>query len=833
MKKFFTRILAVVCCLAVSLSVNAQFSKVFESYPKGYTPTLNAAFELTAIAETLGTDTLTLNAALTEWFGGGGSENLIFLEDAEGTRSDNYTQGGRGGFWMTAQGTPTGWTGEVGEDVWYNTFSISPVDNALYISIGQHPDALTGGEELKAKFVLVFNEKEATFDITLKVLKLELPEATNLRSKLTIVERRSAVVEQWAKYSKATTDTLDFKGIATALGTTPALFSEAIGKMAYTTKADEGDNMETYGFMTDTLTNASTSSNVPGWWYANPFDGYDEFVSVASTQGVFYADAFAFNSETEELTFDVGQRSGELPIILDGQDPIDQAKCKVYFIYGDKAVELSITLKIVERDVVPFAEMTEVGSETVKLSQYPTSSYETVSFSLDIDAISTLLEVDAAEITLWAPTEDGDITDDYSLNPGEEGFWFSKDGYRSTWSPSCGLYVQAPTNGDYSRFITAQYPDVFQGGETGIATLYLVAGAKYYTVHVEMEIKTKEGPAVTYESVAERAVNIQVVPASVYDIDMRYDIDPAELEALIGTTAPTLYARKAPAEGSEWVDELDDRYSCDPKPGFWMSTEGYRSTWGTSGTNWGFSYVTPENVQNIPLSKEGVQQFVFFQMPNTSQVGDEYNAVVYLANDETGKMISYNMSIKFVSTVIPPAEVVGTQTLWLPVKANLHTYTTVDFSDVVEKLELGEATELEAINSLCVLMEDGTMSEPMSTSVGAQITDQGYLDMTETFTDAHVNIDFNVVTGTNQMAFDVEEWLGQWDNDTHINTKIGFQKENKIYVFYITFVSEEVYTRIAEAKANASKAVIFDLSGRRVEKAGRGVYIMNGKKMVK
>lgn len=830
MKKFFTRILAVVCCLAASISVNAQFSKVFESYPKGYTPTLNTSFELTAIAETLGTDTLTLNAALTEWFGGGGSENLIFLEDAEGTRSDNYTQGGRGGFWMTAQGTPTGWTGDVGEDVWYNTFSISPVDNALYISIGQHPDALTGGEELHAKFVLVFNAKEASFDITLKVLKLDLPEATNLRSKLNIVERRSAVVEQWAKYSKATTDTLDFKGIAAALGTTPALFSEAIGKMAYTTKADEGDNMDTYGFMTDTLTNASTSSNVPGWWYANPFDGYDEFVSVASTQGVFYADAFAFNSETEELTFDVGQRSGELPIILDGQDPIDQAKCKVYFIYGDKAVELSITLKIVERDVIPFAEMTEVGSETVKLSQFPTNSYETVSFSLDIDAISALLEVDAAEITLWAPTEDGDITDDYSLNPGEEGFWFSKDGYRSTWSPSCGLYVQAPTNGDYSRFVTAQYPDVFEGGDTGIATLYLVAGAKYYTVHVEMEIKTKEGPAVTYESVAERAVNIQVVPSSsVYAIDMRYDIDPAELEVLIGTTAPTLYARKAPAEGSEWVDELDDRYSCTPYPGFWMSTEGYRSTWGTSGTNWGFSYLGDGSSD---LNKEGVHQFEFFQMPNTSQVGDEYNAVVYLANDETGKMISYNMSIKFVSTVIPPAEVVGTQTLWLPVKAGLHTYTTVDFSDVVEKLELEDARQLEAINSLCVLMEDGTMSEPMATSSEAPITDKGCLDMTEKFTEAHVNIIFNV-TETNQMAFDVEEWLGQWDNDTRIVTKIGFQKENKIYIFNITFVSEEVYTRIAEAKANASKAVIFDLSGRRVEKTGRGVYIMNGKKMVK
>lgn len=819
MKKFFTRILAVVCCLAASLSVNAQFSKVLESYPKGYTPTLNATFELTAIAETLNTDTTTLNSALTNWFGGSGSTNLIFLEDGEGTRYDNYTQGSNGGFWMTAQGTPTGWTGEVGEDVWYNTFSISPVDNALYISIGQHPDALTGGEELHAKFVLIFNEKEATFDITLKVLKLELPEATNLRSKLTIVERRSTVVEQWARSNtKGDTDTLDFKGIAAALGTTPALFSEAIGKMTYTTKANEDDSSEAYGFMTDTLTNVTTSSNAPGWWFANPFDGYDEFVSVPSTQGKFYAEAFALNAESEQLTYNIGQMGGELPIILDGQDPIDQAMCKVYFIYGDKAVELSITLKIVERDMVPFSEMTEVGRETVKLSQYPTTDYSSVSFSLDLDAISSLLECDVADISLWAAVEGDDISDAETATKG--GFWFNKDGYSAGHGNNSGIYVEPDVAGDYSKFNVGQYPSAFEGGDTAVATIYLVSGDKYYMVDIKMEIKTKEGPSAEFESLANRAVKIQIVPANDYPVEMKYYIDPSDYE-LIETTTPALYGQKNPGDGSEWTGGYTDSYTCTPYPGFWMSKEGYPRGWNTSADDyspWGVTYAD--------------NQFTFYQMPSHNQVGDTYNATLYLVNEETGKMISYLFDIKFVSNIIPQAEVVGTQTLWLPVKAGLHTYTTVDFSDVVEKLELEEARQLEAINSLCVLMEDGTMSEPMATSSEAPITDKGCLDMTEKITEAHVNIIFNV-TETNQMAFDVEEWLNQWDNDTRIVTKIGFQKENKIYIFNITFVSEEVYTRIAEAKANASKAVIFDLSGRRVEKTGRGVYIMNGKKMVK
>lgn len=820
MKRYFTRILAVVCCLVASLSANAQYSKVFESYPKGYNPTLDAAFELTAIAETLGTDTATLNSALTSWFGGSGSTNLIFLEGPDGTRYDNYTQGGKGGFWMTAQGTPTGWTGDVGDDVWYNTFSISPVDNALYISIGQHPDALTGGEELKAKFVLVFNEKEATFDITLKVLKLDLPEATNLLSKLTIVDRKSTVVEQWARSNtKGDTDTLDFKGIAAALGTTPALFSEAIGKMTYARKADEGDNPDTYGFKTDTLTNVTTSSNAPGWWFAAPFDGYDEFVSVASTQGKFYAEAFALDSESEQLTFNIGQMGGEFPILVDGQDPIDQAMCKVYFIYGDKAVELSITLKIVERDIVPFAEMTEVGSETVELSQYPTTDYSSVSFSLDLDAISSLLECEVADISLWAAIEGDDISDTETATKG--GFWFNKEGYSAGHGNNSGIYVEPDVAGDYSKFNVGQYPSAFEGGETAVATIYLVNGDKYYKVDVKMEIKIKEGPSAEFVSVANRAVKIQIVPASNYSVEMNYYIDPSDYE-LIGTTTPTLYGQKDPGDGSEWTDGYTDSYTCTPYPGFWMSKEGYPRGWNTSADDyspWGVTYAD--------------DLFTFYQMPNHNQVGDTYNATLYLVNEETGKMISYLFDIKFVSNVIPQAEVVGTETLWLPVKADSHTYTEVDLTTVLEKLELENARQLEAINSLSVLMEDGTMSEPMATSNGAQITDKGYLDMTETFTDAHVNIEFNIVTGTNQMAFDVEEWLGQWDNDTRIVTKIGFQKENKIYIFNITFVSEEVYTRIAEAKSNASKAAIFDLSGRRVENAGRGVYIVNGKKMVK
>lgn len=808
MKKYFTRILAVVCCLVASLSANAQFSKVFEQYPRSSYETDAANWKLSEVAEALGTDAATLAEEIDNV-----SDDLFYLDGTE----DKEHNCNPNGYWLNLNAEKTAW----GDDAyWYVTIDADAEDDRLSLNVGQYPGHFEGGEETAvAKLVLVLGEKSVTFDISLKVLKIDLPEATNLLSKLTIVERKSTVVEQWARSStKGDTDTLDFKGIAAALGTTPELMSVAMTKMTYTTKANEDDSSEAYGFMTDTLTNVTTSSNAPGWWFANPFDGYDEFVSVASTQGKFYAEAFALDAESEQLTYNIGQMGGEFPILVDGQDPIDQAMCKVYFIYGDKAVELSITLKIVERDIVPFAEMTEVGSETVELSQYPTTDYSSVSFSLDLDAISSLLECEVADISLWAAIEGDDISDTETATKG--GFWFNKEGYSAGHGNNSGIYVEPDVAGDYSKFNVGQYPSAFEGGETAVATIYLVNGDKYYKVDVKMEIKIKEGPSAEFVSVANRAVKIQIVPASNYSVEMNYYIDPSDYE-LIGTTTPTLYGQKDPGDGSEWTDGYTDSYTCTPYPGFWMSKEGYPRGWNTSADDyspWGVTYAD--------------DLFTFYQMPNHNQVGDTYNATLYLVNEETGKMISYLFDIKFVSNVIPQAEVVGTEALWLPVKADSHTYTEVDLTTVLEKLELENARQLEAINSLSVLMEDGTMSEPMPTSAEAPITDKGYLDMTEKFTEAHVNIIFNV-TDTKKMSFDVEEWLGEWDTDTRIVTKIGFQKENKIYIFNITFVSEEVYTRIAEAKANASKAVIFDLSGRRVEKTGRGVYIMNGKKMVK
>ena len=812
MKKYFTRFLALVCCLAASLTASAQYSKVFETYPAGYTPMLDATFELSAVAETLGTDATTLATALN----GTWSTPLFFLEDADGKRYSDYTQGSNGGFWMTAQATPTGWTGEVGEDVWYNVLAVDEETNAFTISIGQHPDALQGGEELKAKFVLAFNEKEATFDITMKILTIDIPTEPVLLSKLNVIQHKSVEVHQWARNSDyGETDTLDFKGVPAALGISPELFAVGLQRVVFATKVREDDGL---GLMGDTLTNVPTGE-APGWWFDTTNDTpiYSKF--VAKSDGVFFVDAFQFDPETEQLYFDIGQKGGALPI--DGSDQglgtINEVSTTIYFVYDGKAIDLKVKLVIDEREKVPFAEMTEVGSEDVNLSQYPTSNYETLSFSLDIDAISALLECDPTEITLWAPDGNDDITDEFSLNPGEEGFWFHKDGYRYTWSSACGIFVQASTAGDYSKFVLAQYPNTFEGGQTGIATLYLVSGAKYYTVHINLEILIKEGPGVEFQSVAHRAVKIQALPTTNgdYGVEMGYDIDPADLE-LIGTTEPVLYAQKAPAEGTEWVDgEYSDAYSCTPYPGFWMSKEGFASTWGSSP--WGFTY-----------SNEDLH-YTFYSMPGLNNVGDEYNAVIYLVNEQNGKMITYNFNVRFVSSVVPQAEVVGTTSVTLPVKKNSEADAVIDVTEALEKIGLTDADQLFGVPTLAMLTADGTMTDVANLSGGWWLLEDGSLDTTSG-DQAVLGVTF-AKNSEKEVVATIYELNGTWTTESKINSRFGLQYEGKIYLFNVTFVAEEV-VGIREAKGTSAAQSIFDLSGRRVEKAQRGVYIQGGKKVI-
>ncbi|MBP5770385.1 MAG: DUF4859 domain-containing protein [Bacteroidaceae bacterium] len=808
MKKYFTRFVAVAFCLVASLSAHAQFRATIEQYVKGYSVDY-AKFSLTDVAAALETDAETLGSALAEWLEGGSTD--YFFLNADGELSNNYTQGGKGGFWMTANpAVPTGWTGEVGDDVWYNVFSVD--EEYINIGIGQHPDAFEGGESLSAQFVLVFGEKQATFDITLNILTVDLP--TPFTTVATLADH--IVGEQTVKSVqplRASTDgskvEVDAADLIDKLGVDPSLFENVVGMMAYAkvvVASGEDHSIQ------DELTNNATEGD--GWWFIQATDKEQnnlagEFAAGNITEGLFYVNGFSFNAADNILTATIGQ-SGSLNVD-------DDMTADIYFIYGEKVYVIHFNLVVVEPTVIPIDPANEVGSQDIVIEQYPNNDYSTSSIEVDIVAVADALGVAVADVKFWAKDENGGFTDASSGERG--GYWVNRDGVVVKWGQSSVVCVNPNTAGDFSKYALCQYPGAFAVGESMTYQLYLTdGGEKYYTLNITLNVIEKPAPTLEFVSVATRAVNIQTVPAGVYPIDMTYDIDFDELESLIGTRSPKLYAREAPANEEEsWTGRYSDAYSCDPKPGFWMSADGYASVWGS--TPWGFSY------------QEAEMNFIFFQLPNNSHVGDVYKAPIYLVNETTGKMITYNFTISFVETVIPEAQIVGRESLVLPVTLTENDYedTPVDMTACLEALGVESVGNLLAEQSLAILDQDGNFSSIVKPSESFELDANGCLDTEEGRPNAKLSI---VLEDEDDTVANFSVTNMHFLEGDKVMATFGFTYGEKRYVFNITFVDANAFVGIGDVKKNAATAPVFDLAGRRVAvPAQRGIYLRDGKKV--
>lgn len=821
MKKFFTQLLAMVLCFAASTTASAQFSATIEAFPEGYV-VKEVTFSLNDISKNLNTDAATLSTALMAWINGEDTETNYFylanLDDEE--ERYNYTQGDKGGYWMTKDAKPTAWTGEVGDDAWYNIFSVN--DSELILGIGQHPDAFEAGEEVSAQFILAFNGAQVTFDITLKVISKEdmgIPEAVTKISQLKIAGEKVVEIHQYARTGYDSDEVVvNIADAIEAIGANAAAVEQEIAQVLYSS-AIGAANEDGETSITDELTNASTAGT-HGWWFVRVYamsdveiDGAFPMIDKpqsgagAYANGSFFAERFTFDAESGDLTCYVGQ----MPSMFEGGE---EMYADLYLVWGGNAYRLTYKLIIDEREALPFDEMEEVGTLNFTVEQYPTTDYSTTSITIDLDAIAAELDAEASTLLLWAATENG-VTDAPSANNG--GYWFNMDGYKGSWGSSASIFVEPANANDFSTLNVGQYPSSLTVGDAITVKLYLIGNNKYYTILVTMNVIEKPAPAVEFYSVAERVVEIQAVPTNAYEIDMTFDINTDEFMDLIGTTSPTFLAQEAPEEGEEWAGKYSDAYSCDPKPGFWMSADGYASTWGANSP-FGVCYQASE------------KNFIFWQYPNANQIGDERKAVFYLANLTTGAMITYNVTIKFVSEVIDTsAEVVGQEDIYLPVDG---TEVVVDLSKAIEALEIDDVTMLTSVSNQFyeALLSNATFSNPMPLDDVYFKADGGMCSESEV-NDAFLILAFLESDEENSIAYSVELW-GDFADDQQLKTKVAFNVEGKRYIFNITFVSGSFYTGVNTVKAAAADAPVFDLAGRRVSKvAQRGIYIQNGKKV--
>ena len=843
MKKYFTHLLALVACFMCTMNAHAQFSAEFEQEPVGYT-VISKAFPLSEIATAMGVQTADLTSALQSWIAteGEAETDYFFLKTADGL-SNNYTQGGKGGFWMTANpATPVDWTADVGDDVWYNIFSVD--EENLTIGVGQHPDVFQGGEEMSAQFVLQFDGKEATFDVTFKIIKQEKPDIptpeTDL-TKLNIVGEKTVEIPQYP--NQATRQSIDLAGVAAALGTTDEVMEQALGELLFMATVElRGDEESKKPYKTNTLSNESTANT--GFWMAAIWDdeveGFTEEVTrsywdnhvedgVTVSYGSFrtmYSEQYTYDAATHTLSSVTGWATYSL-------DMGTKYNFDLYIVYGNKAYKIHHVITLSEKPHEDPSKWKKIGEENQELSFYQ-GGY-TTTMNLDLDAIAAQLGGEVSNLRVYGPEdEEGNISDEHTANNG--GMWFSGTGLVCTWNSSVEgspftFYIEPVNNGDFSTWNVGQNDGVTAVGETYTTTLFFFNGYKgddnvnYYAVNVSIKCEKEPQGDFDFESVI--TWNLSAVtqpydgsgPSYGYFVDEYPTIDLAELEAASGTSSPVFYSWVKTEDGTDY----SKRYTCDPYPGFWMDNEGYNVNWGNN------SYV------GCSYLADGT--FQLFQMPGVNQLGDVWKTQLFLVNAETGKMATINLTVIFGEAV--QVEEVGETSITMGIGTSSNYYD-VDFTEAVKGFGIEKIGDVLGSRCMRAVSDDGTWTEHMAPGDGVPLNELGALDISPGNILAMAWI-YAEPKDDNTVTFELEPGNIKIEPGKKVTTKLAFEYEPegedaiaKRFVVNITLTDEASLDGVNGIKADITSIEVYDLAGRRVTTAApKGIYIVGGRKVVR
>jgi len=812
------QLLTAVACLFGVMTAQAQFTGTVNQVPRDDWAPEAATFQAAEVGQALGTDAAGLLAALDSWMAEGSTDpNMFFYAapSAPDTWSDGYTTGGEKGFWLDTNAEiisyPNGayycnpvWDSEAA------TFSIN---------IGMMPNMLQYGVYNKElKFSLQLNGKVATFTIDFTVTGGEkvVPDPTTIVEKdLNVVGETVITVEQLPRtdYTADNVYVANMSEIFAKLGIADtAAIKSHIAELLWCTEYDT----ETID-KKDSLTQTSTAG-APGWWTTDIRVGGEggqatgECAATGYGMGnKFFVEGFSYDTATDSLSC----RLGQYPGTLKGEE---KYFVNIYLINGDKAYRLRYNLNIQAVEQGTGLEgLTKVGEITYVLEQEPTSDYSTKNVKPDLEAIAAALEWSVDDLSVKALDGDDNFA---AATANNGGWWFDAEGRVTAWGANAVLFAE-PTNApDAQNRINAtswnvgQYPNVFQVGDERTAYIYFFngnEGTKYYTMAITL--KCVEAKQVQDEFTNVRTINfgIQAVPSpDAYPIEETWTIDPVVLENVLGTSDVKLYGLATDANAEATGSAYSDKYSCDPKPGFWLDADGRVSTWSSSCP------------VGICYAADGT--FTFFQYPGTNKVGDVFKTQLFLVNVETGNMITFNINVAFVDEIIQ-AEVVGEEELVLPIATDDQT-VAIDLSKAAQALGVTVDDLLaDENNYLRGLTDANIYGEGRNAFDGLAFDLNGYYDI-------EGSINFTLEKdgeGANLVIYS----LDAVDDNFIATGKFCFQIDNKQYIYNVKFVSPAIYSGIATIGTDSRRdAKLFDLSGRQVNQPTRGLYIMNGRKVV-
>lgn len=828
-------LVALVCCL-FNLSASAQEDSAYDlpepelnisaltvvaEKAVAITQMVNDAYkanevsvDLSGAAELLGTTDETLEGAIDQILYGVNGDSL----------TNDYTAGAPG-FWFNCLGTeetPTdecvvgSWGGD-GCAFFAEAFAYDVESKTLTANLGMFPGQ---AESVRyADVYLVVGSKAVKVRLTLTIVPrptVDLPEPELQVSKLTVVAEKEFAITQIANnVYKADQVIVDLGGVAELLGTTDEILEVAIDQILYGVKAD----WEFADQKADSLTNAFTAG-APGFWFNRLGDGEsyvtDECVvgNYGGTGCAFFAEAFEYDAANNTLTANLGMFPGLTEVTR---------YADVYLVVGNKAAKVRLTLTVEPIPTLPLAQMTKVGETTVEVQRAAELGYGASTFHVDADAIAALLECDPDDLEMMLLASD----EENLQNWGDTDGWMTETGTATNWgnnSALCIKYQSADnTAGNYGNFWMCTFPGGVEDGAVYTTPVYLKYQNSYYVVTIVTTIKDQEINPDDYVSVAERNIAIKANNLGEYEIPSKASIPLNDLETLLGTTSPTLYGQKKTEDGFSYSNS----YTCDPAPGFWMTNDGYTSTWGSANTDWGVTYASNGT-------------FTFWQMPNQLVVGQVYAGTVYLRNDETGKMITVNLSVTCTDEYIAPdvkLEQVGSESVAVGMET-VNNATSgeleLDLTKMIEALELSadedDLYDFFSSGSKCLVGENasGEWAAPTSIEDGQYFDVQGKVVADINDYNFQVYLEYN--GGETAMLY--VDGVDPVAEGEAVTLKIGFVNGNNVYAFYVTLMNEEDLTGISTAKVTNADGQIYDLSGRKVVKAQKGVYIQNGKKFV-
>mgnify|MGYP003289987997 CR=1 FL=1 len=803
-KQLFAAMLMLAC-----IPASAQFKATVEQYANNDHSTVVAEFTLTEVAAALQTDTATLAAALDAWYnydaesGAEKPADMFFLKSGDNLLAD-YNTNAPGGFWMTSdyQIIAYGEGAAFYEDIWFDQ-----AEDFFGIYLGQYPNALAAGATLTPTFVLVYGDKQATFDITYIVKPLpDMPETELEIAKLEIIGETEVTVTQYPR-SAYTGDKVyvSLAGVAEKLGVEEELFPTMIPNQMYQSYVDL-----TYGLKVDSLI-AITEND--GWGrVAMSLEG-DTLQEVCSANygnlsdlKAYYTNAWSFDENNDTLSCTLGQYPGRM---VAG----DQLYSYVYIVYGNKAFRIKYNLIIEAAPVEDWDNMVKAGGEKIYIEQYPDNNYTKSYFTLNIDSICNLMGCTADDLSFQALDTEGNPSSIGTTNLSD-GFWMTKGGIICSWGTNAFFFVEPNTTGDYSALGIAQMPGAAAVGDEGHTLMYLVGTSSYYELDITLAIIGEPEVEVEFESVATRNFTVQQLLNTGYAwSDQTAAIPYEQIDALIGTTEPVLYALNIDSIAEQTGKKYTKSYSCDPNPGFWLTPDGRRTSWGANST-WGISsaYVSNSNAYTINC----------IQYHSGVATGDVFTGAFYLVNEETGKMITVNINYQIVEEIVD-LEVVGEEWINLPISLD-DMMVDYDFAKVATALGLESVEALFDGYYAKGMKADGTYSESVD------IVNNG--------------VSFNASGAYEEYASygvlvteDFTQFLTYSNDDISAPFKLEvtmcFQIDTKSYVIHITLLDETSYAEgIESINADNKVGKIYNLQGQEVAAPAKGIYIMNGKKIL-